>query len=88
MSRHDETPITSRVIPPSHSTVQGAQRRLISEIDEWLDEDDAYTDDAVPYQLNDEQRVDLFDMIAASLAAITIAGTILLLAWHLGRLLV
>ena len=88
MSRHDETPITSRVIPPSHPTVQGAQRRLISEIDEWLDEDDAYTDDAVPYQLNDEQRVDLFDMIAASLAAITIAGTILLLAWHLGRLLV
>ena len=43
MSRHDETPITSRVIPPSHPTVQGAQRRLISEIDEWLDEDDAYT---------------------------------------------
>ncbi|MGJ4070664.1 hypothetical protein ACN4DJ_05920 [Corynebacterium macclintockiae] len=88
MSRHDETPITSRVIPPSHPTVQGAQRRLISEIDEWLDEDDAYTDDAVPYQLNDEQQVDLFDMIAASLAAITIAGTILLLAWHLGKLLI
>lgn len=88
MSRHDETPITSRVIPPSHPTVQGAQRHLISEIDEWLDEDDAYTDDAVPYQLNDEQRVDLFDMIAASLAAITIAGTILLLAWQLGKVLV
>lgn len=88
MSRHDETPITSRVIPPSHPTVQGAQRRLISEIDEWLDADDDYTDDAVPYQLNDEQQVDLFDMIAASLAAITIAGTILLLAWHLGKLLI
>lgn len=88
MSRHDETPITSRVIPPSHPTVQGAQRRLISEIDEWLDEDDAYTDDAVPYQLNDEQQVDLFDMIAASLAAIAFAGTILLIAWHLGKLLI
>ncbi len=87
MSRHDDTRITSRIIPPSHPAVQGAQRRLIAEIDEWLDEEDDYTDDAVPYQLNDEQRVDLFDMIAASLAAMTFAGTILLIAWHLGRLL-
>ncbi|WP_298074828.1 hypothetical protein [uncultured Corynebacterium sp.] len=88
MSRHDETPITNRIIPPSHPTVQGAQRRLISGIDEWLDEDDDYTDDAVPYELDDEQRVSLFDMIAASLAAIAFAGTILLIAWHLGKLLV
>lgn len=88
MSRHDETPITNRIIPPSHPTVQGAQRRLISEIDEWLDEDDDYTDDAVPYQLNDEQRVSLFDMIAVSLAAVAFAGTILLIAWHLGKLLI
>ncbi|MGJ4079227.1 hypothetical protein [Corynebacterium macclintockiae] len=88
MSRHDDTPITERIIPPSHPAIQAAQKRLIDEIDEWLDEDDAYTDDAVPYQLNDEQQVDLFDMIAASLAAITIAGTILLLAWHLGKLLI
>ena len=87
MSRHDDTQTTSRIIPPSHPAVQGAQRRLIAEIDEWLDEEDDYTDDAVPYQLNDEQRVDLFDMIAASLAAMTFAGTILLIAWHLGRLL-
>lgn len=88
MSRHDHTPITERIIPPAHPAVQGAQQRLISQIDEWLDGDDDYTDDAVPYQLNDEQRVSLFDMIAASLAAIAFAGTILLIAWHLGKLLI
>lgn len=88
MSRHDDTPITERIIPSAHPAVQGAQHRLISQIDEWLEADDDYTDDAAPYQLNDEQRVTLFDMIAASLAAITIAGTILLIAWHLGKLLV
>lgn len=88
MSRHDDTPITSRIIPPSHPAVQGAQRRLIAEIDEWLDEEDDCIDDAVPYELDSEQRVDLFDLIAASLAAMTFAGTILLIAWHLGRLLV
>ena len=86
--RHDDTPIPNRIISPNYPSVRGAQRRLISQIDEWLDEDDAYTDDAVPYQLNDAQRVTLLDMIAASLAAITIAGTILLLAWHLGKLLI
>lgn len=88
MSRHDETPITERIISPNHPSIQGAQRRLIAEIDEWLEMDDDYTDDAVPYELNDGQRVSLFDMIAASLAAIAFAGTILLIAWHLGKLLV
>lgn len=88
MSRHDDTPITERIIPSAHPAIQGAQQRLINEIDEWLEADDDYTDDAAPYQLNDEQRVTLFDMIAASLAAITIAGTILLIAWHLGKLLI
>lgn len=88
MSRHDHTPITERIIPPAHPAIQGAQQRLISQIDEWLDEDDDYADDAVPYQLNDEQRVSLFDMIAASLAAVAFAGTILLIAWHLGKLLI
>ena len=88
MSRHDHTPITERIIPPAHPAIQGAQQRLINEIDEWLEQDEDYTDDAVPYQLNDEQRVTLFDMIAASLAAVAFAGTILLIAWHLGKLLV
>ena len=88
MSRHDDIPIPNRIIPPAHPAIQGAQHRLISEIDEWLEQDDDYTDDAVPYQLNDEQRVSLFDMIAASLAAIAFAGTILLIAWHLGKLLI
>lgn len=88
MSRHDDTPIPSRIIPPAHPAIQGAQQRLISEIDEWLEQDEGYTDDAVPYELDDEQRVSLFDMIAASLAAIAFAGTILLIAWHLGKLLV
>lgn len=88
MSRHDNTPITERIIPPAHPAIQGAQCRLISEIDEWLEQDEDYTDDAVPYQLNDEQRVSLFDMIAASLAAIAFVSTILLIAWHLGKLLI
>ena len=88
MSRHDHTPITERVIPPAHPAIQGAQQRLINEIDEWLEMDDDYTDDAVPYELDDEQRVSLFDIIAASLAAIAFAGTILLIAWHLGKLLI
>ena len=88
MSRHDDTPIPNRIIPPAHPAIQGAQHRLISEIDEWLEQEEGYTDDAVPYELDDEQRVSLFDMIAASLAAIAFAGTILLIAWHLGRLLV
>lgn len=88
MSRHDDIPIPNRIIPPAHPAIQGAQCRLISEIDEWLEMDEGYTDDAVPYQLNDEQRVSLFDMIAASLAAIVFAGTILLIAWHLGKVLV
>lgn len=88
MSRHDETPITEQIIPSAYPAIQGAQQRLINEIDEWLDADDDYTDDAAPYQLNDEQRVSLFDMIAVSLAAIAFAGTILLIAWHLGKLLI
>lgn len=88
MSRHDDTPITERIIPPAHPAIQGTQRRLIAEIDEWLEMDDDYVDDAVPYELDDEQRVSLFDMIAASLAAIAFAGTILLIAWHLGKLLI
>lgn len=88
MSRHDYTPIPNRIISPNHPAIQGAQRRLIAEIDEWLDADDDYTDDAVPYELDSEQRVSLFDMIAASLAAMAFTGTILLIAWHLGKLLV
>lgn len=88
MSRHDDTPITERIIPSAHPSIQGAQQRLISQIDEWLDADDDYTDDAVPYELDDEQRVSLFDMIVASFAAIVFAGTILLIAWHLGKVLV
>lgn len=88
MSRHDDIPIPNRIIPPAHPAIQGAQRRFIAEIDEWLDADDGYTDDAVPYELDDEQRVDFFDLLAVSLAAMTFAGTILLIAWHLGKLLV
>ncbi|MCG7268336.1 hypothetical protein [Corynebacterium sp. ACRQJ] len=88
MSRHDHTPIPNRIIPPTHPAIQGAQRNLIAEIDEWLDADDGYTDDAAPYELDDEQRVDLFDLLAVSLAAMTFAGTILLIAWHLGKLLI
>lgn len=88
MSRHDDTPITERIIPPAHPAIQGAQRRLISEIDEWLEQDEDYTDDAVPYELNDGQQVSLFDMLAVSLAAMAFLGTVLLIAWNLGRLLV
>lgn len=88
MSRHDHTPIPNRIISPEHPSIQGAQRRLISQIDEWLDEDDGCTDDAVPYELDSEQRASLFDMIVVSFAAIVFVGTILLIAWHLGKLLI
>ncbi|MGJ4108526.1 hypothetical protein ACN4DQ_07715 [Corynebacterium macclintockiae] len=88
MSRHDDTPITERVIPPAHPAIRGAQCRLISEIDEWLEQDDDYTDDATPYELDEGQRVCLADLLAVSLAAMTFAGTILLIAWHLGKLLI
>lgn len=88
MSRHDETPITERIIPSAHPAIQGAQQRLISQLDEWLEDDDNYTDDAVPYELDNEQRASLFDMIVVSFAAIAFVGTILLIAWHLGKLLI
>ncbi|WP_293817642.1 hypothetical protein [uncultured Corynebacterium sp.] len=88
MSRHDETPITNRVIPPSHPTVQGAQRRLISEIDEWLDEDDDYTDDAMPYELDKDQRVHLADYLVIALLTTIVAFVVFQVAWHLGKVLV
>ena len=86
--RHDETPPINRIISSHHPSVQGAQRRLISEIDEWLDMDDDYTDDAVPYELDKDQRVHLADVLALTLLVVIVAFLVIQVAWQLGKVLV
>lgn len=89
MTRHDSTPPMNRIIAPNHPSVQGAQKHLISEIDEWLDaDDDGYTDDAVPYELDGEQRVHLADLLAIALLTIIVAFIMFQVAWQLGKALV
>lgn len=68
MSRHDDTPITERIIPPSHPAIQAAHKRLIDEIDEWLDEDDEFSDEAVPVDWDEELRIDWLDVAFFAMA--------------------
>ena len=63
MSRHDDTPITERIIPPSHPAIQAAHKRLIDEIDEWLDEDDEFSDEADLIEWEEQQRMQSLDIL-------------------------
>ncbi|WP_408925897.1 hypothetical protein ACKFRT_04455 [Corynebacterium sp. YSMAA1_1_F7] len=84
-----------RVIPTAHPAYKAFEKNVLDQaerdynsVEEWLDAEDGYTNDATPYELDNSQRVCLADMFAVSLAAMTVMGTILLIAWHLGKLLV
>lgn len=89
MSRHDETPITSRVIPPSHPAIQGAQRRLISEIDEWLEQDEDYTPRSLADDLADDEKLIHFaNVLALTLLVPVVAFLVIQVAWQLGKVLV
>lgn len=89
MSRHDETPITNRIIPPSHPTVQGAQRRLISEIDEWLEQDEDYTPRSLADDLADDERLMCFPkLLSLALLVPVVAFLVIQVAWQLGKVLV
>lgn len=89
MSRHDETPITNRIIPPSHPTVQGAQRHLISEIDEWLEQDEDYTPRSLADDLaDDEKPIRFAAALTRTLLVVIVAFLVIQVAWQLGKVLV
>lgn len=88
MTRHNNTPPMNRIVSPNHPSVQGAQKRLIDEIDEWLDTEDNYANDAVPYELDDEQRVHLGDLLVIALLTLIVAFIVFEGAWLIGQVMV
>lgn len=88
MTRHNNTPPMNRIIAPNHPSVQGAQKRLIDEIDEWLNMEDNHTNDVVLHELDDEQRVHLGDLLVIALLTLIVAFIVFEGAWLIGQVMV